>query len=147
MINMHAFANFCLIPNMTYFKNKTLLGKHKNPRERVKLSTVAFLRNSLRYSIFLSNNYWWACLVKQQSVDYRLSLPTKDNKHPFSLSVCNKQTEVSHFRFPFAANKRKLPFPISSVFRSYIYIYIYRKRDYILIYAEVSNGKWKTEAR
>ncbi len=37
---------------------------------------------------------------------------TKENKLPFSNSVCSKQTEVCHFRFPFAVNKGKLPFPL-----------------------------------
>jgi hypothetical protein len=41
-------------------------------------------------------------------------LPTKENKLPFS--VCVKQTKVCRFHFAFAANKRKLPFSISSVF-------------------------------
>jgi hypothetical protein len=37
-------------------------------------------------------------------------LPTKENKLPFSLSFCSKQTEVCRFRFVFEANKRKSPF-------------------------------------
>jgi hypothetical protein len=45
-------------------------------------------------------------------VVYRISfadhLPTKENKCPFSISVCSKQTGVCHFHFPFAENKRKL---------------------------------------
>jgi hypothetical protein len=47
--------------------------------------------------------------------DYRF--PTKDNKRPFSVSVSSKQTEVCRCRVPFAENKRRLPFFISSVFR------------------------------
>jgi hypothetical protein len=39
-------------------------------------------------------------------------LPTKENRRPFSLSVCRKQTEVCRFHFPFAENKWKLPFPL-----------------------------------
>jgi hypothetical protein len=42
---------------------------------------------------------------------YRLL--TKENKLPFSISVCRKQMEVYHFHFPFAANKRKLLFSVS----------------------------------
>jgi hypothetical protein len=48
-------------------------------------------------------------------VDYHLSFAgTKENKLLFSVSVCSKQTEVCHFRFPFAENKQKLPFSVSS---------------------------------
>jgi hypothetical protein len=42
-------------------------------------------------------------------------LPTKAIKCPFSVSSCSKQTEVCCFCFPFAENKWKLPFPVSSV--------------------------------
>ncbi len=41
-------------------------------------------------------------------------LPTKEDKLSFS---------IFHFRFPFAANKRKLPFSVSSVFHIYIWNY------------------------
>jgi hypothetical protein len=59
----------------------------------------------------------WALLLKRQSsITVNRSL-TIENKLPFSVSVCSKQTEVCRFRFPFAANKRKLPFSVSSVFR------------------------------
>jgi hypothetical protein len=50
-------------------------------------------------------------------------VPTKENKLPFSVSVCNKQTEVSSFCFLFAAKKQKLPFSVSSVLRICIYTY------------------------
>jgi hypothetical protein len=52
-----------------------------------------------------------------QIVDYRLSLQTKENKFPFVVSVCGKRTEVCCYRFPFAENKWKSPFPVSSVIR------------------------------
>ncbi len=51
-------------------------------------------------------------------VDYRYFLPTKENKLPFSVSVCSKQTEVCRFCFPFTANKRQSPFSISFVSRA-----------------------------
>ncbi len=57
-----------------------------------------------------------ACLLTQQmsiTVDH---LPTKENKLPFSVSVCSKKTKVCHFRFTFAANKQKLSFSVSLVF-------------------------------
>jgi hypothetical protein len=44
------------------------------------------------------------------------------NKLPFSVSVCSKQMEVSRFCFPFAANKQKLPFSISSIFCIFLYV-------------------------
>jgi hypothetical protein len=43
------------------------------------------------------------------------NLLTKENKLPFPVSSCIKQTEVCHFCFPFAANKWNLPFSVSSV--------------------------------
>jgi hypothetical protein len=52
-----------------------------------------------------------------ETANYRLSYPIKKNKLPFPDSVSSKQMEVCRFRFPFAANKRKLPFSVSSVFR------------------------------
>jgi hypothetical protein len=58
----------------------------------------------------------WACLLKQQSSITVYRLPTKENKLPFSVSVCSKQTEVGRFRLPFAANKWKSPFSVSFVF-------------------------------
>ncbi len=50
-------------------------------------------------------------------------LPTKENKLSFSVSLCSKQTEICCFHFPFTANKWKLPFSVSSVFRIYIQMY------------------------
>jgi hypothetical protein len=43
-------------------------------------------------------------------------LTIKENKRPFSVSVCSKQTEICRFRFPFTENKRMLPFSMNSVF-------------------------------
>jgi hypothetical protein len=58
----------------------------------------------------------WAHLLKQQSsLTIYISL-TKENNLPFSISVCSEQTEVGHFRFPFAANKQEQPFSDSYVF-------------------------------
>jgi hypothetical protein len=44
------------------------------------------------------------------NVDYRSSFADQGNKHPFSFSVCSKQTEVCRFYFLLAENKRKLLF-------------------------------------
>jgi hypothetical protein len=70
----------------------------------------------------------------------------------FPFSVCRKQTEICHFCFPFAANKRKFQFSV------YIYIataakgkqkqqtsvcFLYKYIIYIYIYAAISNGKRK----
>jgi hypothetical protein len=44
-------------------------------------------------------------------------LPTKKNKLPFTVPVYSKEKEVCRFHFPFAINKRKLPFSVSSIFR------------------------------
>jgi hypothetical protein len=49
-------------------------------------------------------------------VDYRLSFADQGKQLPFSVSVCDKQTEVSHFNFPIGANKRRSPFSFSPVF-------------------------------
>jgi hypothetical protein len=48
-------------------------------------------------------------------LDYSLSRADQGKKLPFPVSVCSKQTEVCRFHFPFAANKRKLPFSVGSV--------------------------------
>jgi hypothetical protein len=48
-------------------------------------------------------------------VDYRYHLLTKENKCLFSVSVCKKQTEVFHFHFPLAENKRKWPFSVCGI--------------------------------
>ncbi len=66
----------------------------------------------------------WTRLLKQQTSIKVYLLPTKKNKLPFSVSVGSEQTEVGCFCCLFAANKRKLLFYISSIFRIYIYIYI-----------------------
>jgi hypothetical protein len=60
----------------------------------------------------------------QLSTDYHLSFANQGKQTLFSVSVGSKQTEVCHFRFPFAANKWKLPFSVSFIFRKYIYIYM-----------------------
>jgi hypothetical protein len=39
-----------------------------------------------------------------------------ENRLSFAVFHFSKRTEVSRFRFPFAATKRKLPFSVSSVF-------------------------------
>jgi hypothetical protein len=80
-------------------------------------------------------------LLKKQSSIAVYRLPTKKNKLLFSVSVCSKQIEVYCFRFPFAANKRKLPFSLSFVFRIGIYMLPFKLTVYI--YAAVSNGKRK----
>ncbi len=79
--------------------------------------------------------------LKQQSVIIVYRLQTKVNKLLSSISVCSEQTEVCGFFFPFAANKRKMPFFVSSVFHIYIYIYIWKTELYVYIFAAVSNGK------
>jgi hypothetical protein len=50
-------------------------------------------------------------------VNYCLSFADQRKQTSIFRFVCSKQTEVCLFRFPFTANKRKLPFSISSVFR------------------------------
>ncbi len=54
----------------------------------------------------------WSHLLKQQSSITAYHLPTKENKLPFFIFICSKQTEVCHFHFPFAANRQKLRFPL-----------------------------------
>jgi hypothetical protein len=55
--------------------------------------------------------------AEQQTSITVYRLPTKENKLLFSVSVCSKQTEVCHFRFPFSANKRKLPLSVNMIIR------------------------------
>ncbi len=91
-----------------------------------------------------------ARLLKQQSSITVYRFPSKDNKLPFSISVCSKQTGVCCFRFLFAANKWKLPFSISSDFRVFVCVYTFIfilififVFIFIFIYAAISNGKQK----
>ncbi len=53
-------------------------------------------------------------------------------KHRLPFIICRPRK--TNFRFPFSANKRKLSFFVSSVFRTHTYIYIYDA---------ISNRKWK----
>jgi hypothetical protein len=64
-----------------------------------------------------SCSHRWACLLKHQLSITVYRLPTKKNKLPLSDNVFSKQKKVCRFHFPFAANKWKLPFSVSSVFR------------------------------
>jgi hypothetical protein len=71
-------------------------------------------------------------------IDYVYRLLTKTNKLSFSVSVCSKQIEGCCF--PFAENKRKLPFSVRSVF---VYIYI---ETAAYIYAAVLERKTEGQA-
>jgi hypothetical protein len=68
----------------------------------------------------LRMEYWyhrWARLLTA-NVDYRLSFADQ---------------EKQNFPFPFAANKRKLPFFVSSIF-PYIHLLVYIYIQYIYLY-------------
>ncbi len=80
-----------------------------------------------------------ARLLKQQLSIIIYSLSTKENKLLFSVSVCSKQTELCLFSFVFAANKRKLPFSISSVY----YIYLCGCFNIYILPFQMKNGKQK----
>jgi hypothetical protein len=56
--------------------------------------------------------------AETEKVDYRLSFADQGKQTFVSVSVCTKRTEVCCFRFPFAINKRILPFSVSSVLLS-----------------------------
>jgi hypothetical protein len=75
---------------------------------------------------------WGRLLIHQLSITF-YSLPPKENKLLFSVSVCRKQTEVCGFRFPLAANIRMLLVSIGSFKKKNIYIYI---ETAIYIYTE-----------
>jgi hypothetical protein len=62
----------------------------------------------------------WTPLLKQQSLITVYGLPTKGNRLPFSISICNIQREVCSFRFLLAAKKGKAPFSLCSIFYLYI---------------------------
>ncbi len=55
-------------------------------------------------------------MLKQKTSITVDRLPTEENKRLFSVFVCSKEIEVCHCCFPFAENKQKLPFFVSSVF-------------------------------
>ncbi len=75
---------------------------------RLTMTTSGIFR--LLLSGTLPFQHRWTQLLKQQTSFTVYHLPTEENKLPFSVSVCSKQTEVCRFRF------------------LYIYIYIYRKQ-------------------
>jgi hypothetical protein len=70
-----------------------------------------------------------ARLLKQQSSITVYRLPSKENKLPFSVSIFSKQTEVCRFCFPFATNKQKLLFSVSSFSWRHGYIETLRHGD------------------
>jgi hypothetical protein len=67
----------------------------------------------------------WAHLLKQQSLITVYRLHTKENKQPFYVSICSKQTEVGCFRFPFAENKNRsyhfssVPFSVCGILETW----------------------------
>jgi hypothetical protein len=63
----------------------------------------------------INNLHSWVRLLKQQFSIIVYHLPTVENKILISVSISSKQTEVSCFHCPFAANKQKLLFYICSV--------------------------------
>ncbi len=58
----------------------------------------------------------WAYFLKLESSITAYQLPNKENKLPFSVFVCSKQSEVWRFCILFDANKINLQFSVSSVF-------------------------------
>jgi hypothetical protein len=98
-----------------------------------------FLSHICQHFVRFPRNKVSPWLFETAIVDYRLSFADQGKQTSvFSVSVFSKQTEVCHFRFPFAKNKRKLPFSVSSVFRV---------RNSVNMEIETSNRKRKTEAQ
>jgi hypothetical protein len=87
-------------------------------------------------------------------VNYHSLLADQGKLSSFSVSVYKKYTEVFHFRFPFAENKRKFPFSFSSVFNLQKYedmdmeIETWKHRDMVTWRWKHGEpkGKQKTEA-
>ncbi len=75
-------------------------------------------------------------------VDYSLLFADQGEQTSFSVFVRSRQKEVCRFRFPFVANKRNVPFSVSSI-SVYIYIEIYIRNIYVYIYVAISKGKRK----
>ncbi len=70
----------------------------------------------------IAHHHRWACLLKQQmSVTVFVCRPRETNFR-FPLLFAEKQTEVCCSHFSFAANKKKLPFSVSSNSRIYIFV-------------------------
>jgi hypothetical protein len=82
----------------------------------------------------LFNKFWhrWARLLKQKSSITVYSLPTKENKLPFSVS--SKQTEVCHFRFQ--QTNGCLPFLFPSTNGSPFLFFICSKLTEVALYCE-----------
>ncbi len=72
-------------------------------------------------------------------VDYCLSI-AKQGKQT-AIPVCSKQMKFCRFRFSFAANKRKLPFFVSSVLCVSVYTVHILKRHGIHLAAQNSTNK------
>jgi hypothetical protein len=64
----------------------------------------------------------FACLLKQQIIDKRYLLPTKENKHQFSFLVCSKKTDIAVSAFHL---QQKTEVAVSSVVRIHTYMHIY----------------------
>ncbi len=93
---------------------------------------------------------WWAMCgieidrhVCKQSLYTVYCLPTKENKLPFTVPVYSKEKEVCRFHFPFATNKRKLPFSVSSIFRVCVCVWVGMCVWYICCRFKQNNGKLK----
>jgi hypothetical protein len=85
--------------------------------------------------------FWWVSFSNLQ--DRRVLWPNQhrldghiylNSNRRLPLIVCRPRKKTFYFRFPFTANKQKLPFSVSSVYCMYIYIYIY-----IYIYSKYSS--------
>ncbi len=62
---------------------------------------------------FLKNDFKNVCAFKMSKA--QMGMFTEIANVDYCFSVCRKQTEVCHFRFPFVANKRKFPCSINSI--------------------------------
>jgi hypothetical protein len=71
------------------------------------------------------------------NVDDRLSFADQGKTSVFRFCR-RKQTEVDHFRLPFAAKKRKLSFSVNSV---YVYIYTSTSINIYILPFQTENGK------
>ncbi len=132
--------------------NKNQIKRTRSTEEKHGILQTYLFRIPRNSTEFYANFAQMGTFAETANVDYCLSFADQ-----------GKQTSVFYLQktnrsLPFAANKWKFPFSLSSVFQIYIYIYIYINiyiSIYLYIYmyiatdiflyipAAISNGKWK----
>ncbi len=117
--NQPTEEDLCYIVRRTRFVHNFSIKKCKEPLKKLTCDECSLSTSDYIYycstDVVIESNividlHRRAFLLQQPSSITVYDLPTKENKLPFSVSVCNKQSQVCYSHFLFAANKRKLLF-------------------------------------